>query len=104
MIAFALLMFAVSATSGPCLAGLQVITPTLHRGAVTSVYMCVMTFISVGLGPLLVGLASDHLAKGGGSLGTALASVTFLVALIGICAAIGGRSSVRRLAADVEQP
>lgn len=102
LIAFAVLMFAVSATAGPCLAGLQVITPALHRGATTSAYMCVMTFVSVGLGPLLVGLASDHLAKGGGSLGVALAGVTFLVSLIGITAAIAGRGPVRRLAARVE--
>jgi len=102
LIAFALLMFAVSATAGPCLAGLAAITPMLHRGAVTSVYMCVMTFVSVGLGPLLVGVASDHLAKSGGSLGVALAGVTVLVSLIGIAAAIAGRAPVRRLAAVVE--
>ena len=102
LVAFALLMFAVSATAGPCLAGLQVMTPALHRGATTSVYMCVMTIVSVGLGPLLVGLASDHLARGGGSLGVALAGVTFVVALIGMAAAIAGRGPVRRLAAAVE--
>jgi MFS family permease len=102
LIVFAVLMFAISMTAGPCLAGLQVMTPALHRGAATAAYMCVMTFVSVGLGPLLVGLASDHLAKGGGSLGVALAGVTSLVALIGIGAAIAGRGPVRRLATLVE--
>ncbi|MGI4876088.1 MAG: MFS transporter [Janthinobacterium lividum] len=103
LIAFAFLMFSVSATAGPCLAGLQIITPLLHRGAATSVYMCVITLVSVGLGPLLVGVVSDRLAKSGGSLGIALAGVTSVVALLGIVAAIAGRGPVRRLAAMVEQ-
>ena len=101
--AFAVLMFSISATAGPCLVGLRVITPVRHLGATTSVSRCVMTFGSGGLGPLLVGVASDHLAKSGGSLGVALAGVTFVVALIGIAAAIAGRAPVRRLAATVER-
>lgn len=93
IVAFALLMYAISATAGPCLAGLQAMTPADHRGAVISVYMCIMTFVSVGLGPFSVGFVSERLAPGGGALGIALAAVTVVVALIGIGAALLGRSA-----------
>ena len=96
--AFVILMFAISATAGPCLAGLQAMTPAEHRGAVISVYMCIMTLIAVGLGPLIVGFASDHLASDGGSLGLALTAVAATVACVGIVAALFGRSAAAQIA------
>lgn len=99
--AFAALMFVISTTAGPCLAGLQAMTPAAHRGAVISVYMCIITFMSVGLGPAIVGFASEHLASGTGSLGTALAGVTLVVAAFGIAAALLGRGASTRTAAAV---
>jgi hypothetical protein len=98
IVAFAALMFVISTTAGPCLAGLQAMTPAAHRGAVISVYMCIMTFVSVGLGPTIVGFASEHLASGTGSLGTALAGVTIVVAACGIAAALAGRHASTRAA------
>jgi MFS family permease len=103
LIAFAFFMFAISTTVASCLAGLQVITPERHRGTVTSIYMCVITLTAVGLGPLLVGVVSDLLAENGRSLGVALGGVTIIVGMIGIIAAAGGRSSVRRLATAIEK-
>ncbi len=102
LIAFAVFMFAISATVAPCLAGLQVITPSFYRGTVTSVYMCVITLTAVGLGPLLVGMTSDYLAASGGSLGIALGTVTGIVGMIGIFSALAGRKPVRQLVATIE--
>ncbi|MDB5457446.1 MAG: transporter, partial [Caulobacter sp.] len=47
-VAFGLVTFFLSSTAGPCLAGIQYLTPTRHRGAVTAIYMCVMTLVAVG--------------------------------------------------------
>ena len=101
ILSFGGVMFCISATAGPCLAGLQVLTPLAHRGSVTSVYMCVMTLTSIGIGPTLVGAASDLFSSGGSSLGYAMALVTCVVATVGVTAGFLGRPAVNRVVATI---
>lgn len=103
LFALGALLFSVSTTAGPCLAGLQALTPAEHRGAVTSVYMCSMTLVAVGLGPVIVGMASDYFGSGKGGLGVALGFVTVVVATIGISAALIGRGAVARVVATLDR-
>jgi MFS family permease len=90
-VAFGLVTFFLSSTAGPCLAGVQYLTPTQHRGAVTAIYMCVMTLIAVGLGPTLIGLISDVLFGAGAGIGKALTAATLSIATLGIGLALCGR-------------
>lgn len=96
--AFALLMFVVASAAAPCLAGVQTLSPPAVRGVCTSIYMCVMTLIAVGLGPTFIGVASDVLFGGGKGLGTALVGTTVLVAAIGTVLALLGRRRFQRTA------
>jgi MFS family permease len=98
-IAFGALTFIMSTAAGPCLAGIQVLTPTQHRGTATALYMCVMTLVSVGLGPTLVGVISDTVFGAGAGIGKALIASTIGVALLGILAAVAGRRPFERAAA-----
>jgi MFS family permease len=96
--AFALLMFVVASAAAPCLSGVQTLSPPAVRGVCTSIYMCVMTLIAVGLGPTFIGIASDLLFGGGKGLGTALVGTTLLVATIGTVLALFGRRPFQRTA------
>jgi MFS family permease len=94
--AFGVLTFVLSCTSGPALSGIQSLTPPHQRGAATAVYMCIMTVVSVGLGPTLVGFLSDDVFGGGKGLGFALMATTVIVSAIGTaCAALGRRTFER---------
>lgn len=100
--AFGLLTFVLSCSSGPALSGVQSLTPPHQRGAATAVYMCIMTVISVGLGPTLVGFLSDDVFGGGKGLAPALMAATVLVSIVGmVCATIGRRPFEASLELDL---
>ncbi|MDB5455931.1 MAG: major facilitator superfamily 1, partial [Caulobacter sp.] len=88
--------FFLSSTAGPCLAGIQYLTPTRHRGAVTAIYMCVMTLVAVGLGPTLVGFVSDTVFGAGAGIGKALTAATLCVSALGVAFALGGRGAFQK--------
>jgi MFS family permease len=95
-IAFGAVTFFLSSTAGPCLAGIQYLTPIQHRGAVTAIYMCIMTLIAVGLGPTLVGVVSDVVFGAGAGIGKALTAATLFVSAAGIALALFGRSAFHK--------
>jgi MFS family permease len=101
--AFAAVTFFLSSTAGPCLTGIQYLTPMHHRGAVTAIYMCVMTLIAVGLGPTLVGFISDTVFGSGAGIGKALTAASLAVSVLGVTLALIGRrpfqAAVGKLAA-----
>jgi MFS family permease len=102
-IAFGVLMFLLSCTSGPALAGLQMLTPAHQRGATTAIYMCIMTVVAVGLGPTIVGVVSDNIFGGGRGLGMALTVTTIVIALLGIACAYAGRATVGKVSQILEE-
>jgi MFS family permease len=99
-VAFGLLTFLLSTTAGPCLAGVQMLTPIHQRGAATAVYMCVMTLVSVGVGPTLVGVISDVVFGAGAGLGDALTASTIGVAVLGVALVAVGRRVFPKANAD----
>ena len=100
IIAFGFLTFVLSATSGPALSGLQTITPMNQRGAATAIYMCIMTVVSVGLGPTIVGFLSDGLFAGIKGLGAALQTTTIAMSVLGIALIFLGRQAFWKSATE----
>ncbi len=80
-IAFAVATAGISAAATAALAGWQAITPQSVRGRASALYFACVTAAGLGLGPPLVGLASDLAARGEASLAFGLAGVTTAVAL-----------------------
>ena len=68
--------------AGP--AGLQLITPALLRGRISSLFMVVINLIGLGIGPLGVALFTDHLFRNKLAVGRSLGSMTLLVMPLGI--------------------
>jgi MFS family permease len=99
-IAYGLLLFTLSSTSGPCLTGIQLLTPDPQRGAATSIYMCIMTVLSVGLGPAVVGALSDAFFGGDKGLTNALTVTAVGVGLIGLVSAMAGRKAFSKAARE----
>ncbi len=61
---------------------LQLMTPNRMRGFMSSIYVFIASVIGLGLAPTLVALVSDHLLGGEQMIGTALAIVCSLSALV----------------------
>jgi MFS family permease len=95
--AFAMILLSVPVAAASCLSGMQLLTPAPQRGLLTSIYMCVMTLVAVGMGPTLVGVVSD-LFGGGAHIGTALVGTSVCFAGLGIVLALAGRRSFQRTA------
>ncbi|MDB5364577.1 MAG: transporter [Rhodospirillales bacterium] len=95
MIGFALLQFAVSASVPAGLAGVQVLTPLRYRGIVTSVFLCAVTLIAVGLGPTFVGVLTDRVF-GSNGLNTALLLMALVFGSIGAIVAFRARPALER--------
>ena len=93
----ALLTFTMSLGAAPGLYGVQMLTPDRLRGVVTALFMAFVTFVGIGFGPAVVGLAADGLG-GPARLGTALALVLGIVAAVGVVAIIAGRTAFARTA------
>ena len=92
-------MIGVSMGGGsPPLAGLQLMTPVFRRGIVTAVAFSSIGLISVGLGPVLTGLLSDHVfhATPDRALGLSIVAIALGCAALGIPAALLARAPVQR--------
>ena len=68
------------------MAGIQILTPRRLRGRVNALFLATVTLAGFGLGPLLVGLFSDHVL-GEAGLGFALLAVYALVGGLGVLSA-----------------
>jgi MFS family permease len=75
----------------PGYGGVQVLTPSQHRGVMTALFLCAQLIIGAGFGPLLVGLLSDHLYPGGHMLGQSIATAVAIAAVLGAPLAFLGR-------------
>ncbi|BAU89234.1 major facilitator transporter [Methylorubrum populi] len=90
LVGFAGLVALLGFTSPPGLAGIQILTPRALRGRVNALFLATVTLAGYGLGPLLVGLLSDHLF-GEAGLGLALLAVYAPVGGLGAVAALAAR-------------
>lgn len=94
LIGFAGLVALLGFTSPPGLAGIQILTPQRLRGRVNALFLATVNLAGFGLGPLLVGLLSDHLF-GEAGLGLALLAVYAPVGVAGTLAALLARRAWR---------
>ena len=90
LLGFAGLVALLGFTSPPGLAGIQILTPRRLRGRVNALFLATVTLAGFGLGPLLVGLLSDHVF-GEAGLGFALLAVYALVGGLGVLSAAFAR-------------
>lgn len=101
ILAFGGLTYFLTMAAPASLAGLQMLTPDRLRGLVTSIFLCVVTLIGVGLGPPLIGFITDHFFEHERFLGHSLALVMLFFATAGAIAAWASRRPVARTVAIV---
>jgi MFS family permease len=101
ILAFGGLTYFLTMAAPASLAGLQMLTPDRLRGLVTSIFLCVVTLIGVGLGPPLIGFITDHFFEHERFLGHSLALVMLFFAPAGAIAAWASRRPVARTVAIV---
>jgi MFS family permease len=78
-LAFALLVpVMILTTTAAALQGtaLQLMTPALMRGRMIAIYLLCITLVGMGVGPLLIGMLSDHVFPAKGGLAPAMALVS----------------------------
>src|SRR3546814_7856786 len=94
-LAFALLiptMMLTTAASSVQGTALQLMAPPRMRGRVIAIYLLFVTLVGMGIGPLLIGVLSDHLFTAADGLQPAMA----IVALAGLVIAAILHALVRR--------
>ncbi len=85
-----LFVLATGAAAPTALTLLQSITQTPAKGTVSGLMLAATMLVGLGLGPFLIGLASDRNSANGDSLGAAVLSVVLPILAIGIAAAVAG--------------
>lgn len=73
----------------PGLAGMNAITPPPHRGLAVGFYIFVIAIVSMGMGPLIIGVANDRLF-GGQSLGLSILLLTAAICVVSVLLAAFG--------------
>jgi MFS family permease len=96
VLAYGVAYFAVSVAGPTGFSGVQLPTPSSHRGFIASLFLFFYTALGTGLGPLLVGLFGDYLFRSEAKLGSAMIASVALVALVGIPFALLGRRAFAR--------
>ncbi len=72
--------------------GVQMLTPLRYRGMMSAIFLAITSLISVGLGPLLIGLWSDYLfVDSNNPLGYAVILTAFICACVGIVSGLAAR-------------
>lgn len=85
---FNLLAFAATPAG---MTGWQLLTPERSQGLIVALLLAVVTLIGVGVGPVAVGVLSDHLIGNVRGLGQSLLCVIAAAGVAGCCAALSGR-------------
>jgi MFS family permease len=99
---YLILQITISCVGAPGYAGVQMITPDRFRGISTSFFVAFFSLVSLGAGPLIVGIVSDRGDPASTDLGFALLVTLLALDFIGIAIALAGRrhyaAAVRKLA------
>ncbi|MDE8654505.1 MFS transporter [Novosphingobium album (ex Liu et al. 2023)] len=88
---YATLQFVMAFANAPGWMGTQLLSPPENRGIVMALFVACYTSISIGIGPVIVGLLSDHVFTGQDSLGGGLLTTLIFVAVLGGTLALVGR-------------
>lgn len=88
---YLLFNFLVHAATPAGLTGWQLLTPEKYRGVVTALLVSIVTLIGVGVGPVVVGVLSDHWFHDEQALGASMLVVILLAAVFGCGLALAGR-------------
>lgn len=101
ILSFGGLTYFLTMAAPASLAGLQMLTPDRLRGLVTSIFLCVVTLVGVGIGPPLIGYITDRFFGDERFLGHSLAIVMLIFAVLGAAAAWASRRPAARTVAAV---
>jgi MFS family permease len=85
-------LFAIWAVTA-ALAGLNQITPNQFRGQITAIYTLFTGLVGVTIGPLMVGLLSDHVFPGPKGLQPSLATMYAVGGIGGVLLLLAARKS-----------
>jgi len=96
---FAGLVFFTSMPFGAAAVAIQIVTPPLMRATASSMYLCVLNLVGLGLGPTLVALFTDYLFGDDAAVGRSMALTAALVLLPAIALFWWGLPHFRRAAA-----
>lgn len=95
---FAGLVFFTSMPFGAAAAAIQLITPSRMRATASSIYLCVLNLVGLGLGPTLVALFTDFVFVDDAAVGRSLAAASILATLPAIVIFWWGLPHFRRAA------
>lgn len=96
---YATLQFVMAFANAPGWMGTQLLAPPESRGIVMALFVATYTSVSIGVGPVIVGVLSDHVFTGGTSLaGGLLTTLVVVAALGGTFALIGRRAFIAAMA------
>ncbi|WP_375195368.1 spinster family MFS transporter [Sphingobium sp.] len=94
LVLIALGMTATSMIGGLQAATLQILVPADMRGRLTAIYLLCVNLAGMGIGPLLVGLLSEHVYGGATGLGKALATISGLALALALTMLAGTRRAI----------
>jgi MFS family permease len=94
--AYGIAYFALCVAGPTGFSGMQLPTPDSHRGFISSLFLFVYTALGTGLGPLVVGLFTDHFFHNEALLGRSMITTSVLLMAIGLPFAILGRRAFTR--------
>jgi hypothetical protein len=96
---FAGLVFFTSMPFGAAAAAIQFVTPARMRATASSLYLCVLNLVGLGLGPTLVALFTDFVFGDDAAVGRSLAIASALASLPALALFWWGLPHFRRAAA-----
>ncbi|MHA3794450.1 MFS transporter [Sphingomonas sp. YL-JM2C] len=104
VVAYALVHATVIMGTPQAWTGVQALTPIRYRGMMSAVFLGITSIVSVGFGPLAIGLWSDHVYAGSSnSIGYSVITGMAMFIGIGIAAGLASRRPLAEVSAIVER-
>jgi MFS family permease len=96
IVGYTLLQLVLACANSPGWVGVQHLTPPQHRGVATALFVATYTSISLGVGPVIVGLMSDFVFHGENALSRSLMVTLLVLAAGGAAAGVLARAPYAR--------